>query len=697
VKNVIIFTLATFLFLVAEKKATAQSVRHAVLFDMMSRNQESDDSHLYSARHMLEIAGIPFIETDQFNEALAGSLILFSSPVIDQSFSADELASLTDWVTNGGVLVSPACKKADFSGLFGYGTYSQTKDRHLMTWIDAPLPELVYFDEPQEKTISLGRSTYTTVIKSYGYTLTEGSSIAEFDSGETAVIKKLTGTGITYLFGLEWRDVIQRGQLNRDFEAQRIYSNGFEPSADVFPFFIRSVWNMINPVMAWKFTIPRGYTTALIPTHDVDARTSYDTMWHMSAYEKSNNFRCHYFMITRYFKDDYMSASYNSQSVLKILDILTDGHTIGNHSVGHFPDLDDDDHFPMGQPGLDTSTYKPFYDGSLERTLNGSTYGEIEVSKNLLTSDLGIPIISFRSGHLLTNESMNTVLEATGHQYNSSFPACDVLTAFPYFEREGYTWSGALGNVLEVPMMLSDVFSADPISQTNYPEKVAIWKEVVRCQANNYAPNIILIHPTRKWKTDAEKMLIDNLDQPACGILNFEDYGRFWRQRYNFKFNQAYSPLDSILTITATSAALTADTLVCLMIENSQRVKKIILTDENQQLYTFTLLPHTDSSELLYLRGSTLYTGNANPVRPGKLAFWPNPARDYIQIRLSDYNNTPIVITLHDLAGRLIWSEVVPQGCETYRVGLSGIHQGVYHISVTGGGSTGRATMVKMK
>ncbi len=696
-KNIIALSFAILSLLMVGTTANGQSSDHAVLFNMTGRNQETDDSQLYSARHMLEIAGIPFIETDQFNEVINGALILFSSPVIDQSFSAEELATLTNWVNDGGVIISPACKKESFSSLFGYGTYIQAKNRYTLIWIDTPLPEFEYFDEPEEKAISLGRSTYSSVIKSYGYTLSDGLSIAVFDSGETAVIKKKTGSGITYLFGVEWRDVIQRGQLNRDFEAQRIYSNGFEPSADVFPLFLRSVWKTINPVMVWKFTIPRGYTTALIPTHDVDARTSYDTMWHMSAYEKSMNFSCHYFMTTRYFKDDYLSASYNSKSVLNIKNVMADGHTIGNHSVGHFPDMDNDDNFPIGEPGLDTSTYKPFYDSSLEKTLNGSTYGEIEVSKNLLTNDLGTPVISFRSGHLLTNESMNTVLEATGHLYNSSFPACDVLTAFPYFEREGYTWSGTLGNVLEIPMMLSDVFSADPISQTNYPEKVAIWKEVVRCQANNYAPNVILIHPTRKWKTDAEKMLIDNLNLSSCGILNFEDYGRFWRQRFDFNFNQTYNPIDSILIISSTSGALTNDSLVCLMIEKPQRVKEIKLTDENQQLYTFTIIPHSDTSELLYINGSTLYTGIEKVAEYDKLFIWPNPASDFIQIRLPEHYGSQSVITIHDLSGRIILSKIVPSGTESFRLELSNIHPGLYQISVSGSRYFAKATLIKLR
>lgn len=159
-KNFIALSLAILSLLIVGTTTNGQSSDHAVLFNMTGRNQETDDSQLYSARHMLEIAGIPFIETDQFNEAINGALMLFSSPVIDQSFSAEELEALTNWVNDGGVIISPACKKESFSSLFGYETYIQAKNRYALIWIDTPLPEFEYFDEPEEKAISLGRSTY---------------------------------------------------------------------------------------------------------------------------------------------------------------------------------------------------------------------------------------------------------------------------------------------------------------------------------------------------------------------------------------------------------------------------------------------------------------------------------------------------------------------------------------------------------
>jgi len=83
----------------------------ACVLDMTRANREIEASirNVYSAEYMLELAGMPSFTTSVLAEALKGSrMIVLSSELKKESFSAAQLDSLYAWVEDGGVLVSPA-------------------------------------------------------------------------------------------------------------------------------------------------------------------------------------------------------------------------------------------------------------------------------------------------------------------------------------------------------------------------------------------------------------------------------------------------------------------------------------------------------------------------------------------------------------------------------------------------------------
>ena len=576
----------------------------AAILDLTYKQDPLDGArNLYSAEHILTVSGVPFVKTQDMTTAMNASLIVVSSPIEVGFFTPEQIDDLTTWVEGGGVVIAPVCKDQALEGLFGFsGAPNYHKNRYLMSWSGGSHPELSYFDHLHEKTISLGRDNGgNNVLKSYGYTLSASAQpLASFDTNEVAVIRNGVGAGRAYTFGLEWRDVVQRPQLNRDFEAHRIYSNGFEPSSDVFPLFVRSVWNDIQPVSAWKHTSPNGSKTVLIPTHDVDATSGFDEMVYMSDYEKSIGVSGHYFITTRYFADDIAKPYYIDRTIQLVHDLLDNGHTIGSHSVGHFPDMTENDRFPLGSASIVREDYNPGYiDG---QTRNATTFGEVKVSKDILELDFGVDIQSFRSGHLCTNSSLTEALDGSGYKLSSCYTACDLLSGFPFFDRIGQGWGGELTSVLQMPIHISDVFSDDKITSENYMQKVDIWLDVVNAHKNNYAPCVILIHPNRDWKMFAMREFVDKVNKADFGFCKLDEYGHFWNARTEFDFEFDYQQEHQQLVIKSTPSNIRKAATVGIMVEGDLPIKNYRLIDGNFNDYPISIVPFGDGKNLVLIK-----------------------------------------------------------------------------------------------
>ena len=387
---------------------TLKPCRRMALLDMTNLNKEDETSkrNVYSADYMLEVAGVPNFRTQYLGEATEGAdMILLSSEVKKGSFSVSQLDSLIRWVEAGGVLVASCLsdpngeRKEKLRQLFGVASVTKGKTRYTLNWSADHFAdkELEYIDEEEERVVSLGRGKKRLgeSIMTCGYALADSTTaevLARYDTGENAVVRHRLGRGTAYLFGFQWRDVIQRSQLNKDFEAQRIYSNAFEPSADVVPLFVRSVFAKHRKVGVWKFTIPDGYESLIIPTHDCDSRTSYDSMYYISQYERALDLKSHFFLTVHYFRDaGYLSDFYDDVTKEKARLLLADGHTVGSHSICHFPDFSVTDRFPLTVVTQDEYAAQAHHENdstSTGTTTGGSTWAEVVLSKQIIENDL---------------------------------------------------------------------------------------------------------------------------------------------------------------------------------------------------------------------------------------------------------------------------------------------------------------------
>lgn len=567
----------------------------AALLDTNLRNQQQEDNNehgrnAYSAAYMLEVSGLPFINTHDLQHALDNSnVLLLSSPLKAETFSEEELAKITGWIKEGGILIAPAIMETTpaINHIFGISSVSFSKQRERFQWNQKEgdrQRELMYFDEEEEQTVSLGNLSKAGMsIKTYGYTLTSGEPLAYFDDHTAAVVRHAIGKGFAYSAGLLWRDVIQRPQLNKDFSASRKYSHFFETSSDAFALLLRSIHLKNNDISVWKHTIPQKYSSVLIPTHDCDSRTSYDEMHLMSEYEKQEGIKGHYFLTVHYFRDEgYLSSFYDEHAISECKKALDNGHTVGSHSIGHFPDFNITERFPVVV--VDKDNYRPHHDLNTHTTTGGSTWAEIALSKQIIEHDLANKVRSFRSGHLCVNKNFPVVTRDAGYEFSSCFNANEVLTTFPFLERTDYSWSGNLSTVLQIPLHISDVFANNPMKEHNWMEKVNVWASLLKKYSNNFSPVVLLIHPNRDWKMYAEKELVNRMDRTDIGIYNFEAYGDFWNNRRRLDFEYCYIADKGRLLIKANHVELLKKGISFAIEKHDMEELKdvFLLTDEQQ-------------------------------------------------------------------------------------------------------------------
>lgn len=555
--------------------ATAiNSIAGIAVLDVTKRNYESEGSgdwsrSLYSAMAMCNIAGYDYIVCPDIEEAMQEKVILFSSCITSVTFSREEWDALDAWVKEGGVIVSPAFRSVSsgskdvVEGMFGIDSgKSGTKanDRTLIVWNEAFFddPVLEYIDEEHERATSIGN------VKSFSLAVSDADVLASFDNGIPAVSRKSHGKGAAYLVQVSWRDVIARNQLNKDQKSSREYNNGFEPSSDVWALFLRSITASVSGVSVWKFTVPGGYTQLLVPTHDCDSRTAYDAMHYMADYEKSLGFSGHYFLTVHYFSDKvnfghaYLSDFYNETTIPKAADLIKEGHTVGSHSICHFPDFNK-------TRNTDVVTREEYAQRATckdDVSEGASTWAEVVLSKQILEQDLGNKVRSFRSGHLCVNPDIPAMLEEGEYSFQSCYTGGDLLSEFPFFGRFDNSWEGDLTDVLTIPLHISDVYNNKegnvPLNDDTWEEHPAPdqWFAAMNKLHGNYANAVLLIHPNREWKMTLQKRLIDQLDLNEVGLYNFEEYGDFWLARHNADYSYSFDPQSGILTITSDTETL---------------------------------------------------------------------------------------------------------------------------------------------
>lgn len=662
------------------------------IFDLTAKSAETTNGNLFSVEHLLKVSGLPYIVTSDFSVATQSKIIVFTSNIETNTFTPGEVTTIQNFVSGGGVIVATQLKDPRLFNLFGVSGYTYGTRRFSFNFKTSVEPSVFrWIDDANEKHILLGDTTKNTdIIGTRAYTLSTASQLGTFGEGTTGLSKNKSNDGYAYLLGINWRDVVLRNQVIASFDAFRTYSNGFEPGTDVFMLILKGIYTTHNVFSVWKHTSGLDSKASLIITHDVDATSAIkDMMNNFAAYELENGIRATYFVTTHYMHDSLAKDFWHGYTD-DIIALKTRNHEIASHSVSHVPDFDNETIVLAGSEGNTELTYAPFYNGHFSN--NVTVHGETEVSKLLLERITGLTIRSYRTGYLLYHEELLNILAEKNYVFNSSLSANNVLTAFPFFGHFDLSMSGELSNVLEIPNTISDVFMANPISETNYMDKVSIWRDVQKRNAANFAPTVLLIHPNRTWKITAEQSFIRNLSDKTR-IVPFEHFGNFWKAREATQFDFVESP-DSVITITIKNSSLPLHEDLSFVLDNGQSAKLITVKDENGNSIPLTKSNWTDNGIILHSSSfSETYDKfeYTNTLEISDFQLYPNPTTGTFTIDFDLMTNGPVNFSLFDSKGALVETpidKVLSIGQQTYSYESKTLTSGVYYYRLTTANST---------
>jgi len=478
--------------------------------------------------HALREMGIPFFVTRDFGRALEHRLVLIYPSADARTFTAGQVEELTRHIRNGGSLFAVNVVARSLGTLFGFSDVAPSRQRYQVNFSAGVDPILRYLNRPEELQVPLGATKYAQIFWTNSYRPDETAAVlAHFEDGSAAVLRKTWGRGAAYLCGLSFHDVVVRNQVNRDFDAERHYVNAFEPGADVWILLLRAWYETAEPAAVAISTIPSGQRSVVLLSHDVDWENSFTPALSFAKSEASLQTRSTFFIQTKYVSDDNSHSFFFGTNLDITRRLFSGGSSLGSHSIIHSRGFNK---FELGAGDERYPVYQPRGTG-FDTAVGANVFGEVRVSKQLLDGEIsGQYTDFFRAGHLRVPETLPEALQRSGYRFDSSFTADDVLTNFPYALPLGLLFEEDSG-IYEFPVTIDD--SEDPPLAQRVEEAL----DVIRANAENGAPSVILIHPTdAQGKLRAEEALLHRLPVGVTA-MDMESFARFWRVRDRLRWS----------------------------------------------------------------------------------------------------------------------------------------------------------------
>ena len=645
-------------------------------------------ANFVSVKQIIAVSGLPANITSDFNECLDYGVILFGNIVYENALTSNQVEDLINYVSNGGCIIFPGLTDPNLFELAGINESKVNSNRRFFSFKSSISdPELRWIDESYEREIKLGGYQYASIFPTVGYKVTSAEVFALYrGANQAAIIKHKYGDGLVYSFGVEWRDVIIRNLLDRDYQANRIYSNAFEASSDVFMLMIRGIFARAVQNSIWLSPAPYDSKAVFIITHDVCSHTAHIFSNDFAQMEFDRGIVATFNITTHQFIDDINGDNYSSHiPQMKLL--IHKGHDIGSHSYGHFPDFASEEIFPVGEPLKSVTAYSPSFSIEEGRTIGGTVYGELGVSKQLLENDLNITVKAHRSGHLVVNPAQYDVLDELNYKYSSSYTSPDVLTAFPFFTHAGRAMNGRQLPLVEIPLTISDVFGnhGAPIDEFNWVDKAILWLDILERYANNNSMTTLLVHPNRKYKLDAMNYVLDNMsdDIYPMGLAN---YAEFWKAKMNVKFSSKLE--GNVLKIYANDTFF-SDEAFSFVYDYPNGIESIELYNDNNELQDILQRDYYVGTAKIYQKGiSDLKDAVAKEiVNPNEIMHqnYPNPFSYYTTIAYEVPERANVSLKVLDMYGRVV-DELVNenQAAGIYELGYSSkkLSVGIYFYQI---------------
>ncbi|MFQ5723309.1 MAG: polysaccharide deacetylase family protein [Terriglobia bacterium] len=489
----------------------------AVLEVSSSRDARQEQLAL---RHCLELLGIPYHRTASVEEATRYPLVLVGGILFNTEVTPAEQEALYAYVERGGVLLATQVQGSNFFPLFGLEGATTSRTNFRVRFAPAADPALRYLNRPEERTVSLGDPAfYSETVWSTEYVPGRRTKVlAWYENGAVAFTVHPYGRGLAYALGIGFKETTLLPQLARSFQAARRWINSFEPSGDVFRLILRGLYeDNVHPFLL-VHTVPEGYRTTLVLSHDIDARDSFRNSFLFARMEASLGVRSTFFVTTKYFRDATDIGYYTAGRIAWLRRVKELGFAVESHSVSHSLTFDE---FAVGSAQVDPASYDPAHP---------TVFGEVLVSKQLLDHDLNQQTTGFRAGYLRYPSDLLRVLEATGYKYDSSVSAQWVLTNFPYFGFRQRRLGAEQSDIVVVPVTLDD--SRDFLTPQTQERVLRLWGDIIEANAENGASTCLLIHPTDvTYKLETVRRLIEAHAHKDIWIGDVGSLARFWRHR----------------------------------------------------------------------------------------------------------------------------------------------------------------------
>lgn len=590
-----VIVLAVFFYpAYGETRYKPLAVRAGLLSISMLQADDKGRVDQLALRRVFDCFKIPYDIIKSMEEIEKYRVVYLSGPLDNRTLDPKLANQLYGYVEGGGTLIAAGEIGNRLFSLFGVEKAVPSRKRYRLTFSGED-PSLRYINRPEESTISLGNGEmhiYDEVIWTIGYHTDGGPTVlARFEDEMPGFLTGRYGRGKTYLLGISYTDSVLVPQIGKDYEAQRLYVNSFEPSGDVVMLLLRAVYEASVSPSVQISTLPYALPAALVLSHDVDAQTSFVDSLKYADLEERFGVTSTFFENTKYFTDwmdiDYYNIPANVEA---IREVKKRGWDIGSHTVSHYKKLSQ---APEGNPRVRYKSYHP------EKQV--TVQGEVRVSKQLLDRDIpGQNTVSFRAGDLEYPDILVRVLEDAGYLYNSTFSTNDVLTAFPFRAMSERNLGSSESNMFEIPITLDD--SLGFLTPSTLESAVKTWREVTQAYSENDALTVLLIHPsdTRKstFKLDAQEALMKEVVKMNGWMGNITEFGEFWRARDALDFTVSRGD-DGTLLIKLNIPASSVHPMVGFVVEKKRNITTVAVQDSRGTPLQYTA---EERNGKLYLR-----------------------------------------------------------------------------------------------
>lgn len=544
---------------------------------------ESDASEAAALESDLEMLGIPYEISPSVTHSVQAPIVLLAGTLTNTALSAADRESLYSYVESGGVLFATHVRGSQFFPLFGMTGFSQSRGNFGWRFVDAASdPALRYVNRAEERQVVLGdpklhhQFNWTTE-----YQVAQAAILGVFPNGSGAFIRNDYGRDIAYTLGLSFTDSTLRLGLGQSYDAESKWANVFAPSGDVIRLLLRAVYESNVHPSILIHTIPDGLESALLLSHDIDARESFRNSVAFAALEERYGAGSTFFVTTKYFSDETDSGYYTPHNAGYLRDLFARGFDLGSHTVSHLKSFN---RFAMGESGTRFAGYRPLVAPSI--------FGEVNVSKEMLERDIpGHHTISFRAGELSHAPQLITALETAGYLVDSTRAAGNTLTNYAYRPlREAHIGS-AVSSMIEIPVTLDD--SMGFLTSSNVESAVARWLDIIAANAENNNVTCLLIHPTdTSFKIRAEERLLQASRQKPIWIGSVTRFGLFARARASIRLAWRASEDQIMVRLNQPRTALPRG--LTLAMGQDSRYRHIVIRDNQGTDVPFTTAIRSD-------------------------------------------------------------------------------------------------------